>query len=250
MTVYNENEYVEYAIKSCLEHVDHLVIVEGSYQETIKLGKEPRSTDGTIQIIEQFRSNPKVHIIFANEPSDKDQRNIGLAKIKELNPDGWLYIHDGDEVYTSQNYVQIKALCKRLDKLNFCKGVYFRSLTFVNDFYHYTNQIFPRLFKITKNCLFKNDNFMTWEEDFRPNHIETPFISNQIYFHHYSFCKNLERFSTKEKWWKTRFGKEFDYGWHINEKGLIEDSNHTIFEYKMEHPEIMKEHPLYGKRKV
>lgn len=250
MTVYNEIDFLDYAIQSCINEVDHLVIVEGAYKETINLGKPSRSTDGTLEIIEKYKTNPKVHIIFANEQSDKDQRNIGLSKIKELNPNGWLYIHDGDEVYTPQNYIQIKALCKRLDKLNFCKGIYFNSLTFVNDFYHFTNQIFPRLFKITPDCIFKNDNYMTWKNDLRPDHIEAPFIANQIYFHHYSYCKNLERFSTKEKWWKTRFNKEFNYGWHINENGLIEDSNHKIFEYKGKHPEIMKGHPLYEKRKV
>ena len=37
MTVYNEKEFVEYAIRSCLPYVDHLVVVEGAYQEVIDL---------------------------------------------------------------------------------------------------------------------------------------------------------------------------------------------------------------------
>ena len=54
MTVYNEESFIEYAIESCLPYVDHLVVVEGAYQETIKLGATPHSTDNTDEIIKKI----------------------------------------------------------------------------------------------------------------------------------------------------------------------------------------------------
>jgi glycosyltransferase involved in cell wall biosynthesis len=242
MTAYNEAEYIDYAIRACLPCVDDLIIVEGSYLETIKLGASERSDDGTLEIIERFRNEKNVHTLFANAESDKDQRNIGLQKIKELNSDGWLLIIDADEVYTKENFAMVRNIARTmgLDKKKAC---YFRSLTFVNDFKHYAEQDFPRLFKITPECTFVNDNHMQWKDAaWTMQHvIKIPYLR----YHHYAFCKGLERFELKKKWWETRFGKEFDYGWTVDEKGKIDDPGHIIQEYHGSHPEIMKEHPRY-----
>jgi glycosyltransferase involved in cell wall biosynthesis len=260
MTVYNEADFVEYAIRSCLPHVDHLVIVEGAYQETIKLGASPRSDDGTADKIystltdyygsldvPDFRKHgidERVYYIEANEHTDKDQRNVGLEKIKELNPDGWLLIIDGDEVYTKDTLGQIKMCAHTMDRQG-KMAAYFKSLTFVNDPTSCTEQDFPRLFKITPGCEFTNDNFMEWPDKgvswFSPAVMKLPYVR----YHHYAFCKGSDRFKLKEKWWKTRFGRDFDYGWHVNEDGLIDDPNHKIYEYTGKHPDIMREHPLW-----
>jgi hypothetical protein len=260
MTVYNEADFVEYAIKSCLEYVDHLVIVEGAYQETIRLGASPRSTDGTRKkIFDMFRfkqepqteedptvrySTDKVFYIEANGETDKDQRNVGLQKIKELNPDGWFMIIDGDEVYEPSVFHMIKSATRTMERTN-KYGAYFKSLTFVNDPNHYTEQEFPRLFRITPEAKFSNDNFLEWPDKklswTLPHVIKIPYIR----FFHYSFCKSKERFELKKKWWETRFGGTFDYGWHINEEGKIEDPNHEIYEYKSNHPTVMKDHPRW-----
>lgn len=242
MTVYNEADFVDYSIRSCLPHVDDLVIVEGAYQETIRLNKSARSTDGTCEIIEKYKDNPKVSIIYSNQESDKDQRNVGLEKIKQLNPEGWLLIIDGDECWTDNALISIKKLVLTFDKQQI-KGCYFQSLTFVNDFQHYTNQEFPRLFKITLDCTFTNDNFMKWGNlGWSSPHV----IKHNVRYFHYSFLKSLERFHTKRDWWMHRgLGPNFDYGWNVDENGKIYDGSHKIFKFTGNHPEIMKTHPLF-----
>jgi hypothetical protein len=240
------------------------VIVEGAYQEIIDLGAEPRSTDGTLEKVVDMRDLTyirtafgltdnkeitdlycKMHIIQANEQTDKDQRNLGLEKIKELNPDGWLLIIDGDEVYDKDNFSMIKVAMHNMEKSDKL-AAHFKSLTFVNDFDHYAEQDYPRLFRITQDCKFINDNFMTWPDKntgwFSPAVIKIPYIR----YHHYAFCKGIERFELKKKWWETRFGEPFDYGWHINEDGKIEDEEHEINLYTGRHPEIMEKHPLWN----
>ena len=161
MTVYNEAEFVDYAIRACLPYVDDLVIVEGAYQETIALGASPRSTDGTLEILEQWKDAAEkegedsiVHFIEANEQTDKDQRNAGLEKIKELNPDGWVLIIDGDEVYDKNAFSMIRSAMVNMDRSQKLAAI-FRSLTFVNDFKHFAEQDFPRLFKILISRLTK-----------------------------------------------------------------------------------------------
>ena len=260
MTVFNESDFVDYAIRACLPYVDDLVIVEGSYQETISCGAEPRSTDGTKEAIckaTQFNDplessadkpffDERVYYIEANEISDKDQRNVGLAKIKKLNPDGHILIIDGDEIYTKENFKMVRNLINSMEKQDY-RAAIFTSLTFVNDLDHYTIQEFPRLFKITPECKFVNDNHMEWED--AGWNASTVLKAPYIQYHHYAFCKGTtnERFELKKRWWETRFGKPFDYGWHVNADGKIDDPNHKITKYTGRHPKIMDDHPLRKK---
>lgn len=251
MTAYNEANFIDYAIRSCLPYVDDLVIVEGSYLETQKLGQPARSTDGTCEIISKYVYNPKVQIYKANEQSDKDQRNVGLALIKELNPDGWLLIIDGDEVYDPNAFLKIRSLMKKLDA-EILKNPHslsnytcmFKSLTFVNDFEHYTIQHFPRLMKLTNECKFINDNHMHYDPVVVTDQSTIRKDDTMSYFH-YSFLKGKERFEVKKKWWETRFERSFDYGWKIDDKNQISDSRHKVYEFSGKHPEIMKDHPMY-----
>ena len=244
MTVFEEADFVDYSIRSVLPFIDHLVIVEGSYKEVIKLGKSPRSQDGTIEICKKYVDNEKVFYIESNEESDPQQRNVGLKKIKELNPDGWMLIVDGDEVWDENSLKMVKIVANNMNKVK-SLAAYFKSLTFVNDFNHCTDQYFPRLFKLTTGCEFVNDNFMEWKDLgiswFSPFVIQIPYIK----YYHYSFCKTSEKFNVKKKWWETRFGRPFDYSWKINKQGKIEDANHFVCEYVGKHPELMKDHPLF-----
>jgi glycosyltransferase involved in cell wall biosynthesis len=246
MTVYEEADFVDYAIKSILPYIDHLVIVEGAYQETIKLGKSPRSQDGTVEICKKYVDNVKVFYVEANEVSDPQQRNVGLNKVKELNSDGWLLLIDGDEIYDENTLKMVKIAAVNLEKTKRL-AAYFTSMTFVDDFNHYTLQEFPRLFKLTQSCEFVNDNFMEWK-DLGINWF-SPFIVklNYVKYWHYSFVKNRNRIELKKSWWETRFGRPFDYGWKFNSLGKLEDPNHKIMTYTGRHSEVLKSHPLWNK---
>lgn len=253
MTVFREVDFVDYAIRSCLPYVDDLVIVEGSYQQNRRLGLPARSDDGTIEIIEKYRNDPKVHIIYANEESDFQQRNKGLEIIKKINPNGWFEIIDGDEIIEPNTFTKIKQFCINADKEGVLRAVYFQSITFVNDLKHYTIQEFPRLFKITSECEFFNDNYLRWTPvdfwDFKFYWDSRYVIKRKdIKYFHYSFVKGLKKFQEKRNWWMSRgLGKDFDYGWKIDENGKITDKNHQIYLYSGKHPDIMKSHPLMGK---
>jgi hypothetical protein len=176
---------------------------------------------------------PKVSIRHVNLESDKDHRNVGLDVLRNEGCD-WLLIVDGDEVYTEATLNQVKALAKNCDRQGI-KAAYFQSMTFVNDLQHFTLQEFPRLFKITPDCKFTDDNFMHWGllGWSAPHVIKSP----NIKYHHYSFCKGKERFETKKQWWESRFNKPFKYSWNIDADGSISDAGHKVYEYTGKHPE-------------
>ena len=82
---------------------------------------------------------------------------------------------------------------------------------------------------IENNHLHIQDNYLQWKDrgiDWcEPYIIKMP----QISYYHFAFTKGLKRFELKQKWWQTRFGHNFDYGWHVNGEGKISDPNHKIF---------------------
>lgn len=250
MCVYNESRFIEPAIRSCLPHVKTLTIIEGAYRESIAVGASARSNDGTIRIIDRFVGG-KTKLVFANEKSDPQQRNIGLDLIKKEDPNGWLLIIDGDEVYEPVTFRMIQALANKMETHNQYAS-YFKSITFVNDLRHYCLQAFPRLFRITPKCRFINDNFMEWPDKnlgwtclangkaFSPHIISTP----NIEFFHYAFCKGNERFKLKKDWWQSRFATEFNYSWYIDDAGKIVDPDHQVYPYEGKHPPAMQKHPM------
>lgn len=243
MTVYNESAFLEYALRACMPHVQSITVVEGAYRETMALGASARSTDGTLAILQRLCSGvDKISVIHANERSDPHQRNVGLEHIKQTVLHGWLLIIDGDEVYSPITFKLINALSKKME-IGKHYAAYFKSLTFVNSPNSYTEQEFPRLFRLTPDCYFVNDNYMTWEECKTwqpPAIIKAPAIQ----FHHYSFLKGRERFALKKRWWETRFSQSFDYSWNIDDKGQITATDHKIKPFYGKHPPIMQRHPL------
>lgn len=265
MTVYNESDFVEYAISSVLPYVDDLVIVEGAYKESVECGASPRSDDGTIEAIHNlfgldsserldYINGPStegcnVYYIEANEKTDKDQRNIGLKKIKEFNQNGWLLIVDGDEVYTKENFTMVRNFMRTMSAQN-KMAAYFKSLTFVNDANTCCEQEFPRLFRVTPGCEFVNDNFMCWKDKglswTQPHVIKLPYLR----YHHYAFCKSdKKRFKLKKDWWESRFkDRDFEYDWYLDEDGKIWSPNHNLRPYHNDHPEAIKDHPLVAGR--
>lgn len=233
-TVYNEAKFLRHALNSVVEHVDKIVIVDGAYQETIALGAAPHSTDGTLDIIREFKKQytSKVIALEANEKSDAQQRNVALAELKKLNCD-WFMILDGDEIYKRYHFAMIKQ-AMRHDTIDV---YYFTCNTFVNDFWHYTIQQFPRLFKLYPDTNFSNDNYVNSN---CKNWISLDKKTLDVKYYHYAFVKDLSRFALKKKWWETRFkseGRDFHYDWNIINGKIMPDNSEIVYNYIGSHPQ-------------
>ena len=168
LTTYEDADWLPNTLRS-LEQLDGGVIIEGAYQETIKLGKSPRSQDGTNELCRQFvlgHTNSPLYVFSEkNEESDVQQRNAGLQLIKEYYPgnDTVMMIIDGDEEYAPE---QIQGIRRWADWLssnsNYLAGIIWSQVYTSTG--EYVLHAFPRLFRITPGCKFINDNYLCWPE--------------------------------------------------------------------------------------
>lgn len=245
--LYNEVEYIEYSLRSIYDYVDQIIIIEGAWKETYLTNGEKRSNDGTIEKIQGFPDpQNKITIHYDNEDNQLAQRNKIFGYLP--NEDCWMLLIDGDEVYDPAEIVKIKELTKVND---LTKAFRFKSLIFINDFYHYCEVEYFRLFKIEKqldcagrslakyiftapNDISKNGEALeSWSKN-RPD----------IAFHHYSYCKSNHRFQEKKRE-RTKLHGQF--AWELR-NGLVQRDDADIKDFTGEHPEIMKDHPRYNQR--
>ncbi len=118
MVVKNEDQWVWYAIKSVLPYVDQFLITDTG------------SSDNTLMLIKSINS-PKIELssTVITRPSQLTQ--IRNDQIKATKGD-WIWIIDGDEVYTS-------SLCEEIvDYINDLKinGIAVRRYDLLGDVYH------------------------------------------------------------------------------------------------------------------
>jgi len=271
MCCVNAEEFIEYSIRSTIEHLDKLIIIEGGWKEYYEVCGNKRSTDKTIEIIKKLQHEfiDKIDLYFHNEKNQLIQRSqyFKYAPIEEH----WMLLQDADEIYPPKSIDRIRRFVNG-EYFNpiqsiFCDVLKFKSLVFINDFYHVSEVIYPRLFKV-RGGLEKLDNgeekLSHWFLD--PNKIgslragghylqignENPEVSDityweypEIEFFHYSYCHSFQRFMEKKK---ERTKAHGWFAWNINEKGLVVRSDANIKEYTGKHPMLMESHPKYGIR--
>ena len=117
MIVKNEDRWVWFAIQSALPYVDQLLIIDTG------------STDKTIDCIKSIKSS-KISLLQTTISSQEDMtalRNKQLAETKT----NWIWIIDGDEIYTPQGAKEItQAVSQDL------KGIVVRRYDLLGDIYH------------------------------------------------------------------------------------------------------------------
>jgi len=249
-SVYNEADFIQQSLLSVCPKVDKTIIIEGAWRETYLVNGHRRSNDGTCDIIKSFiNANPQYDIEYheLNEDTQLKQRTAVFGLLPKDDP-YLLWLVDGDEVYEE---AQAKAVAFAAQNYGIGEGswpkVYtFESLIFINDFYNYSPVRYPRLFLIEPcgEC----DSY----EFIEPNHIARnglPLNDNKkdadIRFFHYSYCHSPERFQEKKRE-RTRIHGNF--AWELRD-GLVSRDDATILPFDGDHPEVMNDHPLVGKRR-
>lgn len=147
---YNEADYVQYAINSMYDNVDKTIIIEGTFLETNS--KDPRSTDGTIQLIDGIKdlSNKLIKIQMPYSLPQNQQRSIVFDIINKYglytNGECKILLQDADEVYHEKYINKISCLVNNWPDPY--ESIRINSYTFINDFWHYVDIKMPRLYKI------------------------------------------------------------------------------------------------------
>lgn len=247
MCAYNEADYIEYSIRSVIDYVDELIVVEGTWKECYLANGKMRSDDGTLEILERLKKEfPKLKVFEHNDDSQLIQRD----RIFEHGPEGdyWLWIIDADEVYDPENAQKTVELTETARKTH---GIKVNSLVFINDFYTYVPIAFPRLFYIDDPKKYKfyapNDLMKFVYTYLGKDYHELVPVDNheeEIFFYHYSYTHSPERFMEKKRE-RTRLHGEFK--WCLTD-GKVYKSGPPPRRFDGDHPELMKTHPLYRKK--
>lgn len=128
--VYNEEVFIEASLKSLYNHVDEIIVVDGS--------RWGPSTDKTAKIAQSV--GPKVKLIsgtFRN-PKDADhkkiQRQVYIDNM-EKSHNNWCILHDADEVWDDENIARLVDHLRYADRKTMLFS--YQWLHFFGDCWHY-----------------------------------------------------------------------------------------------------------------
>jgi len=250
MNVYNEVEWLRCAINSVIDWCDEMVVVEGAYGIAIEAGAPPRSNDGTLEILEEYKNNAKFTLIHSNERDESPQLQKGLDILKEKGID-WYLLVDGDEIWQKKDLALIKNSMIRGEK----SGIYqyrVHFYNFINSFDTYYDSVMKRVFKLTPGATAIGQNGLSWPDHNKivdmgrnpPQQDHISILPNMCRCFHYTEIKSANRWLLKKSYLKIRDGNPIFDSWKVTKDGFINDAK-DFKKFKMKHPDIIKDVELY-----
>lgn len=102
--VYEEGEFLSHSIKSIIDSVDRMIIVEGRWVDDDKL---KRSKDNTLSVLTEIQKEypEKVLILYENRRNEQRQRDAYLELLEDGDHIIWL---DGDEIVKKEEVEDAK----------------------------------------------------------------------------------------------------------------------------------------------
>ena len=241
MIVYNDADYVDYAIRSVKDWVDEMIIVEGAFEITMQIGRPPRSDDGTLDIIHQHVDNKRIFLKQANLREHKHHYDIGYQYAIE-NDSEWAILVDSDEIWTKQaqmtadNYMNIfSGKVQEIRIMEYC---------FINDFNTWYPGTYPRFFKCIPGSKFVFDNEVHFNGWGRGNHGCLTVPNFKIF--HYGYVRRKKRWQLKQDYMEEKDHNPNLKNYKLEGNNYIIPNDIPIYKFDGKHPEIMKDHPFYS----
>ncbi len=188
---YNEEDFIRESISSLYLFCDKIIITEGCWESSIKIGKSPRSSDNTINYIKSI-PDPynKIKLYHFNGYNQMSHRHFTLEKAKQYKPD-WYLNGDGDEIF-HENEIDflIKNLSSGVNALNPMHKLFWNGLEFYEEW-----KPMGRFFKLSNlnpNKV-KASKFNCNHIDYPGNIFSNPLTPKDIYIYHPSYSKNISR---------------------------------------------------------
>lgn len=118
----NEENFIGYAIRSIIDHIDLLIVFDNG------------STDRTVELVEGLVKQYGDKIIFKKKgASDKVQHTHLRQEMLEMTKTDWFMILDGDEVWTKRGIEEAIKMINENENLPFIVAPYYLC---VGDIYH------------------------------------------------------------------------------------------------------------------
>jgi glycosyltransferase involved in cell wall biosynthesis len=244
MAVYNDIDYIDYTLRSFLDFVDEMVVVEGAFKITMEGGKPPRSNDGTLEILRQYEKDKKITLIHANLQEHKFHYDIGYQEAVKRGAD-WAIMCDSDEIWTKQAKVFANKSMTSLLK-NDAYELRVEEYCFINDFKTWYKGQYPRIFKCKKDSFFVFDNEVQFSGYGRGTHpVNMVPGGRQIY--HYGYVRHNKRWRMKQDYMYQKDHNPLNLQYKLAGDNYIIPADIPIYNFVSEHPEIMKMHKFYNK---
>jgi len=248
MIVYNDIDYVEYAIRSVLDWVDNLVIVEGAFQITMATGKPARSNDGTLDVLAKYIDNKKVFLKQVNLQEHKDHYDVGYQWAIENGAD-WAIMIDSDEVWTKSAKLMADSMMARIGKgqgVGIPAEILVEEYCFINDFKTWYPGTYPRIFSCVPGSKFVFDNEVQFGGCQRGRHPRWRVLGRDIY--HYGYVRRKKRWEMKQEYmWEKDHNPSIKNDYKLEGNVYIIPKDLPIYQFAGNHPDIMKEHPFFDK---
>lgn len=245
MAIYNDIDYINYTLKSFLDFVDEMIVVEGAFKITMEGGKPPRSNDGTLEILKQYEADKKITLIHANLQEHKFHYDIGYQEAVKREAD-WAIMCDSDEIWTKQAKVFANNAMKANLHRDACE-LRVDEYCFINDFKTWYPGTYPRIFKCKKDSFFVFDNEVQFSGYNRGQHyIASVPGGRQIY--HYGYVRDNKRWRMKQDYMYAKDHNPINLRYKLEGDKYIIPSDIPIYEFKGKHPEVMLDHKFYNKK--
>lgn len=275
MPVYEEADWIEWAVEGIIDFVDELVIAEG-YQGPAWHFGTCRSKDGTIDIIKKLakkhdkitltKCQPCAHVLRGKAAT----HNHVLKMSRLINKADWYMICDADEFYSDRQKETVRKALENTTNDAFSLNARYFFYNFEYFIYMYR---LVRIFRVTDGMYFKPGQF-PYYADGRPYYDDTnpsELILEDDPMFHYSFVKKpsseikrrimeycaAQRYKFVFDWieqvylkWSRENAEEI---YELNARlfngqgGIFFDGHHDaqrLRVYKGEHPRIMNNHPF------
>ncbi len=184
----NEEDYIEYSIKSIYSMASKIVVVDNC------------STDRTLEILEKMEDPQKKIVVISRKFNNKtEQRNVYSDMITKDNGYDWLWVLDGDEVFDNENLRKIEHLIFANDNIPaFC----WNFIDFFGDFAHRSRGVWEtftgRKSLINLNICGKIKYMIHTLPVLAENGGDIPAVfCKDISFFHYSYVRDSKRIKDK-----------------------------------------------------
>jgi len=256
MIAYNEEIFIEAALRSTYDYVDEIIVVDGSPWGV--------STDKTVTIAKSVGDKVRVISGIFENPKDKDHKKIQrqcYIDSMEKGGDNWCILQDADEVWKNEDIRQLIEYLRNADGKTLLVST--RHINFWRDCWHTVNGGNWDLarpvgsFRLVPGIAQLNHHRVGIGGKSFDNSVNRVTLDD-IKFYHYGHASTYEKFLSRKKLYfdrdkhiRDQYGYE-EGGWEkfLKEKVIPEweagfdVSGSLILEYKGEHPDAVK--PLIG----
>jgi hypothetical protein len=262
---FNEESFIEYNLKSIYNEVDKIIVVEGAVDNYKFASNNGRSTDLTLEKIRSFKDpDGKIELIIKDGPWKdlEEQKQVFLDRAEQIQKENpnlkiWMCITDCDEFY---HPIDIRRYRKAIELKPYATEFIPTFLHFWRDFSHIRvpcekwNILHQRVTKYQRGMRYLTHPIAYDEQgvdtclsgQYQPFRFQIP----NLFVYHYGNIKPIEFQQAKADFYQrelAKYGAAQEAQDKFKEFKYYTESKDELLLFDGEHPEVMKEHPLFNK---